>query len=108
MNKGHWGLIKLNIYIDIINNLCKVQSLRVVHGSLFLHPTRPGEMLTRPDRTRPEITDKKSDPIRPPCVLCFMSSTFRLPTENNIQLLHDFEGHIGKYFSSGLENVSRG
>ena len=26
----------------------------------------------------------------------------KLPTENNIQLLHDFDRNGGKYFSSGL------
>ena len=31
-----------------------------------------------------------------------MSSTFKLPTWNNIQLLHDLKGNSGKYFSSGL------
>ena len=35
-------------------------STRVVHRSLFLDPTRPGETLTRP-----AIADKKSDPTRP-------------------------------------------
>ena len=63
--------------------------------------TRPGETLTRPD-----IADKKFDPprptARPPPLICFMSSTFKLPTGNNIQLLHDFEGNSHKCFSSGL------
>ena len=31
-----------------------------------------------------------------------MSSTFKLLTGNNIQLLHDFEGNSGKYFFSDL------
>jgi len=35
-------------------------------------------------------------------VLSFVRSTMMLPTGNNIQLLHDFEGNCGKYFSSGL------
>ena len=91
---------------------------RVVHGSLFLDPTRPDP--TRPDPTRrnvdptrPAIIDKKSDPTRPdpthpPYILCFMSSTFKLLTKNNIQLLHDFLGNSGKYFSSGLEMFPEG
>ena len=38
---------------------------RVVHGSLFLDPTRPDPPERWPDPTRPAITDKKSDPTRP-------------------------------------------
>ena len=49
---------------------------RVVHGSLFLDPTRPDPPKRWPDPTRPT-----------PSYL--MSSTFKLPTGNNTQLLHD-------------------
>ena len=80
------------------------RSTRVVHGSLFLDPTRPDPTRRNGDPTRPTIVDKKSDPTRPPppYELCFTSSTLKLLTRNNIQLLHDFEGNTGKYFSSGL------
>ena len=76
---------------------------------LGLDPTRPDPTRQSVDPTRPAIADEKSDPTQPdptrpdpPYVLCFMSSTFKLPTGNNMQLLHDFEGNNGKYFSSGL------
>ena len=39
--------------------------IRVVHGSLFLDPTRPDPPKRWPDPTRPTIADKKSDPTRP-------------------------------------------
>ena len=38
---------------------------RVVHGSLFLDPTRPGETLTRPDPTHDCRQKVWPDPIRP-------------------------------------------
>ena len=76
-----------------------------VHGSLFLDPTRPDPTRrnvdpTRPDPRLPTKSLTRPDPTRPtPSPICamFMSSTFKLPTGNNIQLLHDFKGNIGKY-----------
>ena len=49
-------------------------------------PRLPTESLTRPDSTRPGL------PVA--IVLCFMSSIFKLPTRNDIQLLRDFEGNV--------------
>ena len=65
-------------------------------------PTRPGETLTRPDPRMPIKSLTRPGPPPPPYVLCFTSSTFKLPTGNTMQLLHDFEGNNGKYFSWGL------
>ena len=72
---------------------------RVVHGSFFLDPTRPGETLTQPDPRVPIKSLTRPDPTRPDpplYVLCFTSSTFKLPTGNSIQFLHDFEGNSVK------------
>ena len=56
---------------------------RVVHGSLFLDPTRPGKTLTRPDPTRPVIADEKSDstPLPPPPI-CTMFHEFNIQVAN--------------------------
>ena len=61
-----------------------------------------------PDPTRPTIAFKKSGstPTHAMKYIWFMSSEFKLPTENNIQYyyysccLHDFEGNSWKYSSS--------
>ena len=70
---------------------------RVVNGSLFLDPTRPGETLTRPDPRLPTKcltrSDLWPDPGTPsPCtMILFMSSKFKLPTANNTKLLISME-----------------
>ena len=57
-------MMSVTTYVILrLNQLCRVAPIRVlririwfrvVHGSLFLDPTRPGETLTRPDPTRPD------------------------------------------------------
>ena len=80
--------------------LKKYGRCRVVHGSLFLDPTRPGETLTRPDRTRRSLT--RPDPTRPtsPPYVYYVHE-FNIQVANReqytINLLHDFNGNIGKY-----------
>ena len=52
----------------IFLRICQAQICwphRVVHGSLFLDPTRPDPTRRNVDPTRPAIADEKSDPTRP-------------------------------------------
>ena len=62
-------------------------STRVVHESLSWIRTDPTRRNVDP--TRPAIATKLRTGPLPHYVLCFKSSTFKLPTGNNIQLLHD-------------------
>ena len=71
-------------------------------------PTQRNVDPTRPDPTRDYRQKFWPDPTHPPNVPCFMSSTFKLLTKNNIQLLHNFLGNSGKYFSSGLKMFPEG
>ena len=94
--------------VDGHSPLYRIQSCP--RGSLFLDPTWRNIDPTSPREslTRPAIADKKSDPTPHVYLLCFMSSTFKLPTAgrgNNIrylQLFHDFDGNREEYFSSGF------
>ena len=53
-------------------------SPRVVHGSLFLDPTRPGETLTRPDPRLPtkSLTRPDPQPDLPPDVHSLIEQLF--------------------------------
>ena len=64
------NLSPLSLYISRLRSVAR----RVVHGSLFLDPTRPGEKLTRPDPRLPTKSLTRPDPTRGPTLPPYVHS----------------------------------
>ena len=63
-------------------------------------PTRPGEMLSRPDPRLPTKSLTQHDPLH--MYYMFLGFNIQFANRNDIQYLHDFEGNSENYFISGL------
>ena len=69
---GTLQCIRMQSEVQTSSCRCNSVHIRVVHGSLFLDPTRPAEMLTRPDPRLPTKSLTRPDPRLDPSPICIV------------------------------------